>query len=60
MTEKKRLLLAIAVALQLPIAYYLNGHDLFVRAKGTGEVYFWTLWFFCIAYMFISFFCDTR
>jgi hypothetical protein len=43
MTNKKRLLISLFAALQLPFAYFLSGHDLFVRSSGLGTIYLVTL-----------------
>jgi hypothetical protein len=58
MTELKRLVLSIVLALQIPIAYYLNGHDLFVRGDGVGGIYFMTIYVFCVFYLYFKFFVD--
>jgi hypothetical protein len=39
MDKTKRLIISILAGLQIPIAYYLNGHDLWVREKGLGAIY---------------------
>jgi hypothetical protein len=39
MDKTKRLISSILAGLQIPIAYYLNGHDLLVREKGLGAIY---------------------
>lgn len=39
MTNPKRLLISLFAALQIPFAYFLSGHDLFVRAPGLGLIY---------------------
>jgi hypothetical protein len=58
MTEFKRLMISMAIALQVPVAYYLNGHDLFVRANGVGGIYIMTLYVFCVFYLYFKFFVD--
>jgi hypothetical protein len=58
MTELKRLILSIVIALQIPVAYYLNGHDLFVRANGVGGIYILTIYVFCVFYLYFKFFVN--
>jgi len=60
MTELKRLILSLLIALQVPVAYYLNGHDLFVREKGVGGIYIMTIYIFCISYLYFKFFVNKQ
>ena len=46
----QRLLLAIAIALQIPFAYFLSGHDLFIRSQGLGIIYLVSLYIFILTY----------
>jgi hypothetical protein len=41
------------VGLQIPIAYYLNGHDLLVREKGLGAIYIIALVVAFFFYLFL-------
>ncbi len=50
----KRLLFSIFAGMQLPIAYYLNGHDLFERAKGLGFIYIFSIYITLALYVFFG------
>jgi hypothetical protein len=54
MSRYKRIAAALGVALQLPLAYFLSGHDLLTRASGTGAIYLVTLCVFGFTYWFLD------
>jgi hypothetical protein len=55
MEKIKRLIISILAGLQIPIAYYLSGHDLFVRTKDLGWIYLFSIYFTIFFYIFFSF-----
>jgi len=54
MDKTKRLIISILAGLQFPIAYFLSGHDLFVRTKDLGWIYLFTIYFTILFYGFFS------
>jgi hypothetical protein len=49
----KYFLVSVLAGLQVPVAYYLAGHSLFVREPGLGYVYLITLYIGVLTYFFI-------
>jgi hypothetical protein len=53
MDKTKRLIISLMAGLQIPIAYYLSGHDLWVREKGLGLIYLCALAVTFFFYLFL-------
>ena len=54
MKNYQRLLLAVVITLQIPFAYFLSGHDLFIRSQKLGVIWLISIYVFILSYYFLG------